>query len=226
MNRDALRGRIEVAASGLLGLALAGCLALRWLEPGLMEWAANGASALWACFALSLLLQRAEIRAWSRAMPPMAQLLLPVIVVLLAMGQVVGDSEKTHPLAHWHMFSSANPKHRYSFNELVADTRAGATIRLIPGRVFPSVGRHLLFSRLHGVLAPLPVPPTSRRLSPLQAQRIEATFAAFAGRYNRLHPDDPLVRIRAQRTWVSFDDTGPTGPRRTVVLLEREVGAR
>jgi hypothetical protein len=137
---------------------------------------------------------------------------LPPIAALLTFGQVFGDSTATYPFAGWHMFSSASPAHRYSFHEVEGQTASGETVRLVPGRLFPSVGNHLLFTRLQQVFAPLPGPLARHRATPEQVARADAALRALAARHNRLHPETPVTRISLSRIRLQFDpDTGAWG---------------
>lgn len=218
--------RWSLLGASLIACVMLACVAVRWWLPEFKVWAGNGASAAWACLCTLAFVFVFSVRDWLYAMPAAARALLPILAVLLAVAQLQGDSEATHPLAHWHMFSSASPTHRYAYRELEGVTRSGAVVRLVPGDLFPSVARHLLFTRLQEVLAALALPQSARPLSPENARRIDETITAFVARYDRLHPEDPVVRVRAKRVFVDLDANAVTYTIRPVVVHEREVAAR
>lgn len=214
------------SVAGACGLVLTACVGLRLFDPAYKEPAANIGSAAWALFAVGILALVPSVRSHAAAWPRAARWLVPIATVLLCVGQVGGHSETTFPLAHWHMFSSASAAHRYTFNEIEGTTRGGANVRLIPGVLFPSVARHLLYAKVQRTLTWLTPPPRTRALSPARRQRMDDTLAAFARRYDQLHADDPLVLLRVRRIFVSFDAVAGTHELKPLVLLEREVGTR
>lgn len=187
------------------------------------EFTANLSSAIVAPCWLALLYCVAPVRAWLARAPLGARLFLPVSVILLAVGQGLGTSERTYPLAHWHMFSSANPQHRYAFHDLEGTTRQGHTVRLKPGVLFPSVARHLLLTRLQATFSPLPRPPAQGILSQAQNEKVRDSMAALAKRYNHLHPGDPLVRLRLSRVHLQFEAASGDFRLDPIVLLEHPV---
>lgn len=207
----------------VIGCAIVACVVWRLVQPTSKELAANLASGLPAPLWLTLLWRLRPVQQWLASVPDAARALLPCSVVLLALGQLIGTSETSYPLAHWHMFSSANPVHRYAFHDVEGITATGRSVRLGPGVLFPSVARHLLLARLQRTFSPVPRPPTSRRMNSTQADKVEQALAAFARRYNRLHPEDPLVRQYLRRVFVHFNASDGTFRIEPVQLMERTV---
>jgi len=155
--------------------------------------------------------------------PRGARVILLASVLLMGIGQFVGSSERTYPLAHWHMFSSANPAHRYGLHVVEGTTNSGQRVRLVPGALFPSVSRHLLTFNLQRTFNRIPRSPAIRTMTAAQRLRAEQALAALARRYNRMHPDDPLVGVEVMRVRLRFDPQQGTYTAESVRVMESQI---
>lgn len=177
---------------------------------------------VWVLF----LLRSPTVREWSSGLRPSLRPLLPVGTVLLAFGQVVGDSDVTYPFVSWHMFSSASRSHRYAYHEVEGFTAAGEPVRLVPGSLFPSVGNHLLFTRLQAAFQPVPGPFARKPAKQAEIERAREALSALGARYNRLHEEVPVTEIRLSRVTLRFDPSKGTYTRRGVPILSARMDVR
>ncbi len=214
---DTTARRLLIAAVPLLAIAAAAAFAT---AGGTRETAARTAAGIAVvCWAIVLVAYRRRRAAWPRALPA----ILGGAAILMAAGQISGDSAATYPLASWHMFSSVSPKHRYAYHDVHGVTEAGRAVRLVPGALFPSVGNHLLYARLHRVFQHVRRPPVQPAVAPAHAERVAAALDALVRRYDALHPEDPIAMVRLERVQLQWQAATGEHSRRRIVLLEQPV---
>jgi hypothetical protein len=176
----------------LLAISLA-ALGPRWWRIGLVgEWMT------YMMLALALISWR-PFRWVLGAISRMQRTAVVACLLLLALGQFLGGSRQTFPLARFQMFTdpAASALRQYHY---LGHTRSGASVSMDPVALFPSLDR----GRFEGKLVQAAEAAIRDGPHSEAARTYDEILMALLKRYN-LATDDPIIRIDTHALDVPLD---------------------